>query len=105
MPIYEYQCRECDNAFEELQSMNDQPLSRCPACGGRVKRLISKGVGFVFKGSGFYVNDYRPSAASTAGSGSSCGSCLSGSCSSCGSGGAEKGNGAKKTTTAKTEKS
>jgi len=95
MPIYEYQCRECGNVIEELQSMNDQPLSRCPSCEGPVKRLISKRVGLVFKGSGFYVNDYRSVPNDSSSSSSKCGSCSSSSCSTCGS----EGNGSKKAKT------
>ena len=59
MPTYEYQCKKCKNRFEEFQSITEKPLSRCPKCGGRVERLIGTGAGFLFKGSGFYVTDYR----------------------------------------------
>lgn len=44
MPIYEYKCLECALRFSELCKINDEPLERCPACGGKVKQLISKGV-------------------------------------------------------------
>jgi putative FmdB family regulatory protein len=61
MPTYEYECEKCGLIFEEYQSISDQPLAKCkkPDCGGVVKRLISPGAGFLFKGSGFYSTDYR----------------------------------------------
>lgn len=59
MPTYEYECLECRQRFEVFQSMKDNPLELCDKCGGKVKRLISRGAGIIFKGSGFYVNDYR----------------------------------------------
>ena len=58
MPTYEYMCEKCGK-FEEFQRMSDEPLSRCPKCGSSVRRLISKNVGIIFKGSGFYVTDHR----------------------------------------------
>jgi putative FmdB family regulatory protein len=59
MPTYEYQCEKCGNKFEAVQSIKDEPLKTCPQCGGKVKRLISSGVGLIFKGSGFYITDYK----------------------------------------------
>lgn len=67
MPTYEYLCEKCGKEFEKFQSMNDQPLTVCPkeVCGlkkwgrGRVKKLMSAGAGLLFKGSGFYITDYR----------------------------------------------
>ena len=60
MPTYEYQCAACGHKFEEFQSMSAKPITVCPACKKRkVKRLISGGSGFIFKGSGFYITDYR----------------------------------------------
>ena len=59
MPTYEYQCEQCDHRFEAFQSITAEPLSTCPKCGGKVRRLISSGAGFIFKGSGFYATDYR----------------------------------------------
>ena len=58
MPTYEYLCEKCGK-FEEFQRMSDEPLSSCPKCGSSVRRLISKNVGIIFKGSGFYVTDNR----------------------------------------------
>ena len=59
MPTYEYQCQKCQRRHEALQSITAKPLAKCPKCGGRLKRLISSGSGFLFKGSGFYITDYR----------------------------------------------
>jgi putative FmdB family regulatory protein len=61
MPTYEYECQKCGHRFEEFQSMKDKPLSKCPECKGKVKRLIGAGAGLIFKGSGFYITDYRSS--------------------------------------------
>ena len=61
MPTYEYQCTKCDHRFDYFQSMNDAPLKKCPTCKGKVERLISGGTGLIFKGSGFYINDYARS--------------------------------------------
>src|ERR671924_950767 len=67
MPTYQYRCEKCDHQFDIFQSMKDQPLTICPEkqCGqkrwgkGRVKKLIGAGAGLIFKGSGFYITDYR----------------------------------------------
>ncbi len=60
MPTYEYACSACGHAFEEFQSIKSKPTIVCPKCKKRkVKRLISGGAGFLFKGSGFYITDYR----------------------------------------------
>ena len=59
MPTYEYQCAKCNKRHEALQSITAKPLTKCPKCGGRLKRLLSAGGGFLFKGSGFYITDYR----------------------------------------------
>ncbi len=61
MPTYEYECQKCGHQFEAVQSMKDAHLTDCPqeACEGPVKRKISRGAGFIFKGSGFYITDYR----------------------------------------------
>lgn len=59
MPTYEYECQKCGHRFERFQSMKDEPLRECERCGGPVKRLIGMGAGFLFKGSGFYLTDYR----------------------------------------------
>ena len=93
MPVYEYECLECGKVFEEFQSFSDKPVSQCPFCKGKVKRLISKGVGLVFKGSGFYSTDYRSS--TTKSNSSSCSTCSSSSCSTCGTSGGSSSNGSK----------
>jgi len=73
MPTYEYECASCGHAFEQFQNMSDEPLNTCPQCGGAVKRLIGTGSGIIFKGSGFYSNDYGSSfAARGAGLGANC---------------------------------
>src|SRR6476646_7930896 len=67
MPTYEYSCEKCGGAFEIVQSMRDEALKECPKekCQqkkwghGKVKRLIGTGAGLIFKGSGFYITDYR----------------------------------------------
>jgi putative FmdB family regulatory protein len=61
MPTYQYQCTECSYEFEEFQMISDDPIETCPECGGKVQRLISGGAGLLFKGSGFYITDYRSS--------------------------------------------
>ena len=59
MPTYEYRCESCNHKFEAFQSMSAKPVSVCPKCKKRkVKKLISKGGGLIFKGSGFYLTDY-----------------------------------------------
>lgn len=59
MPTYEYECEKCGISFEKFQSMKDDPIKKCPECDGAVRRLIGAGAGFIFKGSGFYITDYR----------------------------------------------
>ena len=62
MPTYEYECQKCGYRFEEFQSITAEPLKTCPKAEcprGRVKRLIGTGGGLLFKGSGFYISDYR----------------------------------------------
>jgi len=62
MPTYEYECKKCNHRFEVFQSMSDEPIKKCPECGKQVRRLVSGGVGVIFKGSGFYVTDKDKSA-------------------------------------------
>ncbi len=59
MPTYEYECAKCGERFEKFQSITAVPLKQCPECRGRVKRLLGTGAGLLFKGSGFYITDYR----------------------------------------------
>ena len=58
VPTYQYSCTECGSALEAQQSFSDDPLTVCPECGGRLRKIFSA-VGVVFKGSGFYRNDSR----------------------------------------------
>ena len=67
MPTYEYICEKCDHHFDISQSIKDEPLKVCPKekCAlkkwgkGKVRRAIGAGAGLIFKGSGFYITDYR----------------------------------------------
>src|SRR5262249_29967504 len=67
MPTYEYVCEKCGNEFEKIQPISAKPLTICPedSCKqkrwakGKVKRVVSGGAGLIFKGSGFYITDYR----------------------------------------------
>ena len=56
MPVYEYECQRC-GTFETTQRITDEPLSKCPACKGKVKKLISN-TSFQLKGTGWYITDY-----------------------------------------------
>lgn len=58
MPTYEYRCPN-GHEFEEFQRMSDPPVASCPVCGAEAERLLSAGAGLIFKGSGFYITDYR----------------------------------------------
>lgn len=58
MPTYEYQCPN-GHQFELFQKMSDEPRASCPECGEAAERLLSGGAGFIFKGEGFYITDYR----------------------------------------------
>lgn len=60
MPTYEYKCDACGHKFERFQSITAKPIRKCPKCGkNKVKRLLGTGAGLIFKGSGFYITDYR----------------------------------------------
>jgi len=61
VPTYQYACTECGEHIEKVQKFSDAPLSVCPVCGGRLRKVFSP-VGIVFKGSGFYRNDSRSGA-------------------------------------------
>jgi putative FmdB family regulatory protein len=66
MPTYDYACAACGHRFEEFQSIAAAPRKKCPACKkAKLERLIGPGAGVIFKGSGFYQTDYRPSSYST----------------------------------------
>lgn len=67
MPTYEYECEKCRKTFEVFQSMKDQAFTTCPESlcrmkkwgKGKVRRMLGTGAGLIFKGSGFYITDYR----------------------------------------------
>ena len=59
MPTYEYRCPQCGNEFEKFGKMSDPPVTECPDCQAEAQRKISGGAGLLFKGSGFYITDYR----------------------------------------------
>lgn len=62
MPTYEYECQACGASFERFQSITEEPIRRCPKCRrAKARRLISAGGGLLFRGSGFYITDYRSS--------------------------------------------
>ena len=64
MPIYEYECVKCHQTTEALQKFSDPPLTDCPHCNGRLKKLMSLN-SFHLKGSGWYVTDYAGKKPST----------------------------------------
>ena len=57
MPIYEYQCKKCNNIFEVFHRIEEEINPACPKCLGQARKIISA-TNFILKGSGFYVNDY-----------------------------------------------
>ena len=60
MPTYEYECNACGHKFDVFQNITEKPLRRCPECKRlKARRLIGRGAGIIFKGSGFYQTDYR----------------------------------------------
>ena len=60
MPTYEYRCSACGHDFEEFQSISASPLVTCPQCGKpSLKRVLGAGAGMIFKGTGFYLTDYK----------------------------------------------
>jgi putative FmdB family regulatory protein len=65
MPTYQYACTECGERLEVVQKFSDEPLTVCPACEGRLRKVFSA-VGVVFKGSGFYKTDSRTSSSTSA---------------------------------------
>ncbi|HWG93568.1 MAG TPA: FmdB family zinc ribbon protein [Mycobacteriales bacterium] len=67
MPTYQYACTACGEQLEAVQAFTDAPLTDCPACDGRLRKVFSA-VGVVFKGSGFYKTDSRKSSSSSSSS-------------------------------------
>lgn len=60
MPTYDYECKSCQHTWEVFQSIKAAPIKKCPECGkNQAKRVIGPGAGILFKGSGFYITDYR----------------------------------------------
>lgn len=82
MPLYEYQCKACENKFELRQKFSDPPATECPKCGGAVEKLISQ-TAFSLKGGGWYAEGYsdkgKSSEAPACPSGGSCAGCPSAS--------------------------
>jgi putative FmdB family regulatory protein len=65
VPTYQYTCTECGEPLEAVQKFTDAPLTVCPVCGSRLRKVFSA-VGIVFKGSGFYRTDSRNGSSATA---------------------------------------
>ncbi len=83
MPTYDCECLECKNRFEAFQKMSDPLLKECPKCRGSVRRLPGTGAGLIFKGSGFYVTDYKnknTSSSETNKSNDKCSGCSDSAC-------------------------
>ena len=60
MPTYDYICNDCKKMYEYFQSMSDAPIKECPECNNNsLRRVISGGTGLIFKGSGYYLTDYK----------------------------------------------
>lgn len=64
MPTYEYECTKCGKQSEYFQSIKEAPKTECEHCGGELVKLLSAGSGLIFKGSGFYITDYKNAGAS-----------------------------------------
>lgn len=71
MPTYEYECTRCGAITSEFKPMSAPRRQRCPSCRGKVQQLITGGLGIVFKGEGFYVNDSRAASRAKAKAGES----------------------------------
>lgn len=86
MPIYEYACQSCGHSLEQLQKLSDAPLVDCPECGRPELRRLVSASGFVLKGGGWYVTDFRDKGkkpakdSGSSDSGSSAASCGAGAC-------------------------
>ncbi|MBB4735655.1 putative FmdB family regulatory protein [Micrococcus cohnii] len=92
MPTYAYRCKDCTHAFDVVQSFTDDSLTRCPECGGTLRKQFGS-VGVTFKGSGFYRTDSRSNSSGSSGSGASgAGSSDGGTSSSSGSSSSDSGS-------------
>lgn len=103
MPTYQYACTACGEQLEVVQRFTDEPLTECPACAGRLRKVFSP-VGVVFKGSGFYRTDSRAASNGKAKAGSAtepAGASESGGGAASGGDGTATGTGAKGSTSAK----
>jgi len=65
MPTYDYECTVCGKRFAVEQSIKDKPLKKCPECGGKLEKLLPQTLNLIFRGSGFYVTDYKRSGSSS----------------------------------------
>jgi putative FmdB family regulatory protein len=63
VPTYDYRCTKCGDTFAVEQSIRDKPLSRCRKCRGKLEKMLPRKINLIFKGSGFYVTDYKKSGA------------------------------------------
>lgn len=95
MPTYEYACRECGQHVEVVQSFRDDPLTICPHCRGQLRKVYGA-AGIIFKGSGYYVNDSRKSAAKGADNGAKKADAKEGAAASSDGGGGEAKDGGTK---------
>ncbi len=59
MPLYEYECQACHHRFEQIQTLSDPIVKKCPRCGKKKVRKLLSSPAIQFKGSGFYINDYQ----------------------------------------------
>jgi len=59
MPTYEYRCTKCEHQFEVFHGIKDRTVRKCPRCGSRARKVPAGGAGLIFRGSGFYITDYR----------------------------------------------
>lgn len=59
MPTYSYRCPACGHDYQKIQKITDNSRAKCPKCGARGERVITGGAGLIFKGSGFYITDYK----------------------------------------------
>jgi putative FmdB family regulatory protein len=62
LPTYDYKCTKCGHEFSVEQSIRDKPLTRCKKCRGKLEKMLPRSINLIFKGSGFYVTDYKKKA-------------------------------------------